>query len=112
MREWKAAYEKLASVVKVVKPVTLLSVNESTDHSKRDINDAFCESHGPLFSYNRLTTLQDARFKDLIETYLKGVDNTKVHTLEDIVKFNEEHADQELPPSRLPDAISARQNVN
>jgi hypothetical protein len=46
MREWKAAYEKLATVAKVVKPVTLLSVGESTEHGKRDINDAFCKPRG------------------------------------------------------------------
>jgi amidase len=42
-REWKAAYEKLATVVKVVKPVTLLSLDEATDRGKKDINDAFSE---------------------------------------------------------------------
>ncbi|KAK0717600.1 amidase family protein [Lasiosphaeria miniovina] len=72
-REWKAAYKKLASVVKVMKPVTLLSVDESTDHGKSDIWDAF--------------------------QYLASIDDSKVKTLEELVKFNEDHAEQELPPS-------------
>jgi amidase len=42
-REWKAAHEKLATVVKVVKPVTLLSLDEATGCEKKDINHAFSE---------------------------------------------------------------------
>ncbi|RYP68289.1 hypothetical protein DL771_006791 [Monosporascus sp. 5C6A] len=72
-RKWKAAYEKFASVVKVVKPVTLPSTDESTEH--------------------------DSTFKTLLEDYLASVDDSKVRTLEDIIKFNEEHAEQELPSS-------------
>ena len=43
----------------------------------------------------------DATFKGLLEEYLAGVNDCKIHTLEDLIKFNEEHADQELPPSKL-----------
>ncbi|KAK4460365.1 amidase family [Cladorrhinum samala] len=82
-RDWKAAYERLASVVKVVKPVTLLSTDESTEHGKKDINDAF-----------------HCKFKTLLESYLANdVDDCRIHTLKDLIKFNEDHADQELPPS-------------
>ena len=43
MREWRAAYEKLRSVAKVVKPVTLLSVSDSTENGENDIYTAFSE---------------------------------------------------------------------
>ncbi|KAK5659422.1 hypothetical protein OQA88_623 [Cercophora sp. LCS_1] len=82
MREWKAAYEKLATAAKVVKPVTLLSPDESTDHGKKDFWDTVT-----------------AKFKGLLEEYLASVDDAKVQTLEDLIKFNEEHAAEELPPS-------------
>jgi amidase len=111
MREWKAAYETLASVVKVVKPVTLLSVDESTEHGKRDINDAFCKpwAFRPYdITLPNWQGLLDARFKGLVEEYLASIDNTKVHTLEDIVKFNEENADEELPSSMFPGLAAPR----
>lgn len=43
-REWKAAYEKLATIVKAIKPVTLLSLDEATEYGKKDINDAFSKT--------------------------------------------------------------------
>ncbi|KAL7946394.1 amidase family protein [Trichoderma barbatum] len=79
--EWKQAYEKLKSVAKIVKPVTLLSLEESTDNGKIRMWNAF-----------------DATFKDLIKNYLSGVDNSKIHSLGDLIEFNKAHADQELPP--------------
>ncbi|KAG7287561.1 hypothetical protein NEMBOFW57_007073 [Staphylotrichum longicolle] len=81
-REWKAAHEKLATVVKVVKPVTLLSPDEATECGKKDINDAFF-----------------ARMKILLEEYFASVEGAKVRTLEELIKFNEDHAEQELPAS-------------
>ena len=41
MSEWSDAFMKLASLVKVVKPVTLISPEESTEGGKRDVWDAF-----------------------------------------------------------------------
>ncbi|KAK4067541.1 hypothetical protein Trihar35433_6101 [Trichoderma harzianum] len=81
LREWKQAYEKLKSVAKVVKPVTLISLEESTDNGKIKIWNAF-----------------DTTFRDLIQDYLSGVDNSKIHSLEDLIEFNKTHADKELPP--------------
>jgi amidase len=37
--------------------------------------------------------------KVFLEEYLASVENPKVRTLEELIKFNEEHAEQELPPS-------------
>ncbi|KAM3443914.1 hypothetical protein MY4824_000362 [Beauveria thailandica] len=82
LREWNAAYEKLKSVAKVVKPVRLLSVEESSQDGKRDIWDAF-----------------HTTFKALLEEYLQSVDDCKVRTLKELIEFNEEHAAEELPPS-------------
>ncbi|EGX92259.1 amidase family protein [Cordyceps militaris CM01] len=82
LREWNAACEKLKSVAKVVKPVKLLSVAESSQDGKRDIWDAF-----------------HTTFKALLEEYLQGVDDCKVRTLKELIEFNEAHAAEELPPS-------------
>ncbi|KAM6480980.1 amidase family protein [Trichoderma sp. SZMC 28011] len=81
LREWKQAYEKLKFVAKVVKPVTLISLEESTDNGRIKIWNAF-----------------DTTLKDLIQKYLSGVDNSKIHSLEDLIEFNKTHADKELPP--------------
>ncbi|WVO18403.1 hypothetical protein L204_106119 [Cryptococcus depauperatus] len=82
LRDWKSAYAKLASVVKVVKPVRLISMDEATENGEKDINNAF-----------RYT------FKGLLEGYLASINDCKVHTLADLIDVNKEHAEQELPPS-------------
>lgn len=40
----------------------------------------------------------DTTFKPLLENYLASVDGCKIHTLEDLIQFNKDHAGQELPP--------------
>ncbi|KAJ5718499.1 amidase family protein [Penicillium malachiteum] len=82
LRDWALAYENLQSVVKVVKPITLISTDQATENGSRDIWDAF-----------------HTTFKSLLEDYLASVDDCKIDTLEDLVNFNKEHADLELPPS-------------
>jgi amidase len=82
MRDWKTAYEKLESVVKEVKLVTLVSLDEATENGKKDIWKAF-----------------DSTFKVLLEDYLVNIDDCKIRRLEELIEFNEKHADQELPPS-------------
>ncbi|KAK2597377.1 hypothetical protein QQS21_006001 [Conoideocrella luteorostrata] len=82
LRDWNSAYEKLKYVVKVMKPVTLISIDEATEGGKMDIWDAFHTTFG-----------------NLLEDYLQSVDNCKVKTLKELIEFNKEHAAQELPPS-------------
>jgi len=82
LRDWRLAFEKLESVVKVIKPIELLSIDEATEGGKRDIWNAFHWT-----------------FKGLLQDYLESVDDCEIRTLEELIKFNEEHADQELPPS-------------
>jgi hypothetical protein len=41
----------------------------------------------------------DSTFRSLLESYLQSVDECKINTLEELVKFNEDHAGEELPPS-------------
>ncbi|CAK7233312.1 hypothetical protein SCUCBS95973_008552, partial [Sporothrix curviconia] len=82
LREWEAAYKTLESVAKVVKPITLMSPDEATVNGTKDIWAAF-----------------DSKFKDVLAEYLASVDDCKIHTLKDLIDFNEAHADEELPPS-------------
>lgn len=37
--------------------------------------------------------------KVLLEEYFASVENSKVRTLEELIQFNEDHAEQELPAS-------------
>ncbi|OAG13532.1 amidase family protein [Alternaria alternata] len=82
LRDWRSAFDRLRSVAKVVKPVELVSIDEETEGGKRDIFNAFHWT-----------------FKGLLEDYLASIKGCKISTLEELIKFNEEHADQELPPS-------------
>ncbi|KAK2601913.1 hypothetical protein QQS21_004504 [Conoideocrella luteorostrata] len=41
LRDWNSAYDKLKSIVKVVKPVTLLSADEALNDGNMNIQDAF-----------------------------------------------------------------------
>ena len=44
-----------------------------------------------------LTASPGAKFKDMMTSYFALFDKIQVHSLEDLVKFNKDHADQELP---------------
>ncbi|KAI1132451.1 amidase family protein [Nemania abortiva] len=81
IREIKSAYEKLGTLAKVVKPVKLLSPEEATEGGEKDIWAAAAWT-----------------FKDLLEEYLDSIDDCQIKTLEDLIKFNKDHAEQELPP--------------
>lgn len=39
-------------------------------------------------------------FKILLNEWLQQTPGTKVHSLADVIKFNRDHAEQELPPRR------------
>jgi hypothetical protein len=55
----------------------------------------------PLLRRNSLTFPTGAKFKDLLESYFALFDNIKVHSLQDLVQFNKDHADEELPPGKI-----------
>jgi amidase len=82
----------------VVKPVNLLSINEATEGGKRNIWNAFCKSLVVRLLVNDLNAV-DRTFPALLKNYLESIDDCKIHTLQDLVDFNEKHADQELPSS-------------
>ncbi|KAJ5701174.1 Amidase [Penicillium malachiteum] len=82
LRDWQSAYEKLKTLAKEVKPVTLISIEESTEDGKMDISKAF-----------------DSTFSSLLRDYLASIDDSKIQNLEDLIEFNQEHAQEELPPS-------------
>ncbi|KAJ4297432.1 hypothetical protein N0V90_005323 [Kalmusia sp. IMI 367209] len=79
LSEWKAAYEKLKGVVKVIKPVTLLSPGEASEDGKKNIWDVF-----------------QSTFKANLDEFLATVEDSKVNTLQSLLEFNEKHAEQEL----------------
>ncbi|KAJ5151221.1 uncharacterized protein N7482_010473 [Penicillium canariense] len=79
--EIEAAYKTLESTVSHVRRVSLISKTEANDDGKRDISK-----------------LWDHDFSQAFESYLATVDNSKVHSLLELVEYNQEHADVELPP--------------
>ena len=42
----------------------------------------------------------DATFKGDLEDYLSSIADSKIQTLEDLIEFNKQHAEEELPPSK------------
>lgn len=58
-----------------------------------------CVEHSPELRLQSLTAQTDMTFKELLAEYLSGVDDCKIKSLEDLVNFNEEHAEEELPKS-------------
>lgn len=45
-----------------------------------------------------LSTLWTGHFKEDFEQYTAGLENSQVHTLEELVEFNRKYSDKELPP--------------
>lgn len=80
--EWRAVFERLKQFTNAVKWVQLISLEEATDHGTMDLFSAF-----------------HFTFQESLESYLSGLDNSKIHTLEELIQFNQKNADQELPPS-------------
>ncbi|KAL8948364.1 MAG: hypothetical protein Q9222_005448 [Ikaeria aurantiellina] len=78
-----AAISKIRNAgARVVQPVKLLTLEEAAEGGGGDIDD-----------------LMDHDFKVSIKEYLSNFDNpNKVYGLENLIKFNQKHADLELPP--------------
>ncbi|KAI4654997.1 uncharacterized protein J4E78_007177 [Alternaria triticimaculans] len=80
IRETIAAYKKIESLAKrVVGPVSLIS-DEKLDESLNDV----------------LATIKND-FSSLFEDYTNGLDSPKVKTLKELIDFNEQHRELELP---------------
>ncbi|KAF2106745.1 amidase family protein [Lophiotrema nucula] len=80
-RDYYAAIGLLKRSLRV-KPVELPSINDSTDGGRKNIWDAFTHA-----------------FPNLLQEYLTGVDDAQIRCLKDLIDFNEEHVEQELPRS-------------
>ncbi len=48
--------------------------------------------------FHNLTMHIDRDYSAALEKYLGGLDNSKVHSLSELIEFNKDHADLELPP--------------
>ncbi|KAK1245164.1 hypothetical protein MKX08_004793 [Trichoderma sp. CBMAI-0020] len=77
----QAAYAKLALTAKSFKAVELVSI------------DAF-EVNGRHSFYE----IQTARFKPTFEAYLETLEDSQVRSLDELIRFNQNHAEKELPP--------------
>ncbi|KAF8865226.1 amidase signature enzyme [Acephala macrosclerotiorum] len=91
-----AAYEKIRSLSKSFQEVTLISPDE-------------LEIDGISSFYE----LQTARFGASLEGYLRTLKSSKVRTLDDLIRFNEDHSNVELPPGyRNQDQLLAAAKAN
>ncbi|KAI4911270.1 uncharacterized protein J4E92_010326 [Alternaria infectoria] len=80
IRETNAAYREIASLAKrVVGPVDLIT-DEALDESMNEV----------------LTTIKND-FSSLFEAYANGLESPKVKTLKELIEFNEQHREIELP---------------
>ncbi|PON27926.1 hypothetical protein TGAM01_v203063 [Trichoderma gamsii] len=79
----QAAYAKLALTAKSFKAVELVSI------------DAF-EVNGRHSFYD----IQTARFKPTFEAYLETLEDSQVRSLDELIRFNQNHAEKELPPGK------------
>ncbi|OJJ52521.1 hypothetical protein ASPSYDRAFT_164676 [Aspergillus sydowii CBS 593.65] len=77
----EAAYKRLGSIVSRLSRVSLISKTEANAGGEKDLNKLF-----------------DRDFARALEVYLASIDDSKVHTLLDLVEFNLVHSDLELPP--------------
>lgn len=65
-----------------------------------DFDDLLGEHESSRILYFADNFSLGARFNDAMASYFGLFDNIKVHSLKDLVKFNNDHADQELPPGK------------
>ncbi|KAH8601745.1 amidase signature domain-containing protein [Bisporella sp. PMI_857] len=79
-RETREAYRKMQNLGATVKSVELVSWEEMSPANGKGIFDLF-----------------EADFRKDIESYLKVLPSSSIKTLDDIIKFNIEHASLELP---------------
>ncbi|KAF2872776.1 amidase family protein [Massariosphaeria phaeospora] len=80
IKEVELAYKKLGTVTEV-KEVSLISWAEAAQNGDKVIDKCF-----------------DHDFASALQGYLDTVDNSRVTTLDELIKYNEDHADTELPP--------------
>ncbi|KAH8890367.1 amidase family protein [Thozetella sp. PMI_491] len=80
MAGWKAAYELLEIHAASCKRVKLISIDEATADDKMNSLD-----------------LANRDFPKLLKDFLAGLHGAKVHDIHEVIEFNKQHADQELP---------------
>lgn len=51
-----------------------------------------------MYVYSLTNAVLAGHFKEDFENYTAGLENSQVHTLEELVEFNRKHSEKELPP--------------
>jgi hypothetical protein len=65
-----------------------------------DPDTLFGDSDFAHFSQEKLTTFAGHNFRDSFEAFLQEYEESPVRTLQEMVDFNNDHADECLPPSK------------
>ncbi|KAF2094314.1 amidase family protein [Rhizodiscina lignyota] len=94
--EINAAYDKLKTMAATVKKVDLKTYDETSQNKTKNL--------WGLLTYD---------FKRDLENYFAELKESKVKSLEELVKFNEDHREQELPPgkdnqARILDSVNSK----
>ncbi|KAJ4857834.1 amidase domain-containing protein [Trichoderma breve] len=77
-----AAYAKIALTAKAFKEVELVSIDTFEVNGRHSFYD-----------------IQAARFKPTFEAYLETLEYSQVRSLDELIRFNQNHAEKALPPS-------------
>ncbi|UKZ68357.1 uncharacterized protein TrAtP1_009396 [Trichoderma atroviride] len=80
-KDTQAAYAMLALTAKSFKEVELVSIDAFKVNGRHSFYD-----------------IQAARFKPTFEAYLETLEDSQVRSLDELIRFNQSHAEKELPP--------------
>ncbi|OAA77161.1 Amidase signature domain protein [Akanthomyces lecanii RCEF 1005] len=84
-----AAYERLNSLVAIVKQVEVASLEELVVDGMSQIQR--------VMVFSKLSS-KDSRFRQAIDSYLLKLEGGKVQTLDQLMQFMRDNAKQEMPP--------------
>ncbi|KAF2971196.1 hypothetical protein GQX73_g2402 [Xylaria multiplex] len=78
---WKVAYKLLEENAARFEKVQLISLDEATAHSTKDI-----------------TNLAKHDFRGLLAEYLSTIPDAPIHNIDNLIKFNQDNGQDEMPP--------------
>ncbi|KAL6789708.1 amidase signature enzyme [Trichoderma sp. SZMC 28012] len=93
-RDTQAAYAKIALTAKSFKEVELVSIDALEVNGRHSFYD-----------------IQAARFKPTFEAYLETLEDSQVRSLDELIRFNRNHAEKALPPGKSALSHKSLQNA-
>ncbi|KAF2878597.1 amidase signature domain-containing protein [Massariosphaeria phaeospora] len=97
-KEIREAYSKLESLVKSVKHNVELPTPDRFVLNGKDSEVMVQRTYTHAFPAFPILTPVVSDFPTDLKRYLEGLDSTPIQSLDDLIKWNSDHADEELPP--------------